>query len=407
MTHEEFIQEVAKYVIKYAYLYGITVHSPIIAQAILESNWGESRLSAEYHNYFGLKTGSNWNGRAVNLKTSEEYTPGVHTQIRDDFRVYDNMEEGIKGYFEFIQYARYKNLKGITDPEDYLITIKEDGYATSSKYVENNMALIRQYNLTKYDEVSTMPTNGTTAQDIIKTMAGWVGLDRATGTHKVIIDTYNAYTPRARGYKVTYQDEYCDTTVSAAFIKNNAVALIGGTECGVEEHIKLFQKAGIWIEDGTITPKPGDIITYNWDKASQPNDGYADHIGVVEKVTGSVISVIEGNMSGKVGRRNISVGWGYIRGYARPKYAEAEPTPAPSDEIDREVKWTGTVRNCGALNVRKWAGTENPLCQTFGPIKQGEEVGVCNSVKAMDGSTWYFINYKGKYGFSSAKYIFK
>ena len=400
MTKQEFIDAVAKAVVEYAPQYGICVHSPIIAQAILESNWELSTLSARYHNYFGLKTGSNWTGKAVNLKTFEEYTPGVHVQIRDDFRVYDSLEDGIRGYFEFIQYPRYKNLKGITDPEDYLQTIKDDGYATSSKYVENNMALIRQYNLTQYDEVETMPSNNVTAETILNTMRSWIGLDRARGTHHVIIDTYNAYTPRARGYKVTYSDEYCDTTVSAAFIKNNAVALIGGTECGVEEHIKIFKKAGIWIEDGSITPKAGDIICYNWDKASQPNDGYADHIGIVEKVTGKTITVIEGNMGGVVGRRNISVGWGYIRGYARPKYSSA-PAPTPPEE----VQWYGKVANCAYLNVRKWAGKENPLCETFGPLPKGAEVGVIKEMEAADGSAWYYILYNTKHGFVSAKYI--
>ena len=47
MTHEEFIEAVAEYVIKYAPQYGILVNSPIIAQAILESNWGDSKLSAQ------------------------------------------------------------------------------------------------------------------------------------------------------------------------------------------------------------------------------------------------------------------------------------------------------------------------------------------------------------------------
>ena len=406
MTHEEFIEAVAEYVIKYAPQYGILVNSPIIAQTILESNWGDSKLSAQYHNYFGLKTGSNWTGKAVNLKTSEEYTPGVHTQIRDDFRVYDSMEDGIKGYFDFIQYPRYKNLKGITDPQDYLETIREDGYATSYSYVQNNMALIKQYNLTKYDEVETMPSNTVTAETILNTMRSWIGLDRATGTHHVIIDTYNSYTPRARGYKVTYQDEYCDTTVSAAFIKNNAVSLIGGTECGVEEHIKIFKAAGIWIEDGSITPKVGDIITYNWDDSTQPNDGYADHIGIVEKVNGSTITVIEGNMSGKVGRRNISVGWGYIRGYARPKYSsQPEPAPEPSDD-PHTVKYYASVRDCAWLNVRQYPGKGQPLCKTFGPLPKGSEVGVCSTTTASNGDKWYLIKYNTKFGYCSAKYIY-
>ena len=81
-----------------------------------------------------------------------------------------------------------------------------------------------------------------TAQQIIDVMKSWIGLSRAKGTHKPIIDLYNSHYPLARGYKVSYTDDYCDTTVSAAFIKLSAVDLIGGTECGVEEHINLFKK---------------------------------------------------------------------------------------------------------------------------------------------------------------------
>ena len=88
---------------------------------------------------------------------------------------------------------------------------------------------------------------GVTAKQAVAVMDGWVGLSRAAGTHKPIIDLYNSHKPLARGYKVTYQDAYCDTTVSAVFIKLGAVNLIGGTECGVQNHIELFKKAGIWI----------------------------------------------------------------------------------------------------------------------------------------------------------------
>jgi hypothetical protein len=91
----------------------------------------------------------------------------------------------------------------------------------------------------------------------------------------------------------------------------------------VQEHINLFKKAGIWVEDGTVLPKPGYIVCYNWDTASQPNNGYADHIGIVEQVTSTSVIVIEGNMGHAVGRRSMPVGWGYIRGYAVPKYMTA------------------------------------------------------------------------------------
>lgn len=151
MTHKEFIEVIAKYVIKYANDYGIKVHSPIIAQAILESGWGGSTLASKYNNFFGLKCGGSWKGKSVNMATKEEYTVGTLTDIRANFRVYDSIEDGVKGYFEFINYSRYANLKGVEEPEEYCRRIKADGYATSSTYVTNLMRVIRDNNLTRFD----------------------------------------------------------------------------------------------------------------------------------------------------------------------------------------------------------------------------------------------------------------
>ena len=337
MSNQEFITDIAAYVQKYAASYGILIHSPIIAQAILESGWGKSKLAATYHNYFGLKCGTKWTGKSVNLSTQEEYTAGTLSTIKDNFRVFDSMEEGVKGYFEFIQLARYQNLKGITDPKTYLETIKADGYATSSTYVQNTYALVLQYSLTQYDgkEVNTM---GKTAQDVLNVMRSWTGYSEANGKHKEIIDLYNSVKPLPRGYAVQYNDEWCDTTVSAAAIKAGCSELIG-RECGVERHVDIFKSMGIWIEDGRITPQPGDIIVYNWDDATQPNDGYSDHIGYVEAVSGGTITAIEGNKGEAVGRRTIPVGWGYIRGFARPKYASSGSSTIKKSvtEVAKEV----------------------------------------------------------------------
>ena len=334
---KKFIEDIARYVQKYAKAYGIKVHSAIIAQAILESGWGESRLAAQYQNYFGLKCGTKWTGKSVNMTTQEEYEPGTLTTIKDNFRVYDNMEEGVKGYFEFIQLARYQNLRGITDPREYLQTIKNDGYATSSTYVENTMKLVTQYNLTKYDEKQEETTMGKTAQDVLNVMRGWLGYSEANGKFRQIIDLYNSVKPLPRGYAVKYSDEWCDTCVSAAGIAAGCSELIG-RECGCEQHVKIFQSMGIWIEDGTITPIPGDIILYNWDDGTQPNDGYSDHIGFVESVSGGKITCIEGNKGEAVARRVLSVGNGNIRGYARPKYASGGGAAKPSKSVTEVAK---------------------------------------------------------------------
>ena len=85
------------------------------------------------------------------MATKEEYKVGTLTNIRDNFRVYDSMEAGIKGYFNFINTSRYANLRGVKDPEEYIKRIKFDGYATSSKYVDNIMRVIRDNKLTRFD----------------------------------------------------------------------------------------------------------------------------------------------------------------------------------------------------------------------------------------------------------------
>lgn len=338
MNNKEFITMIAGLVGKYAGGYGIEVHSPIIAQAILESNWGKSRLAAEYHNYFGLKCGSKWTGKSVNMSTNEEYTVGTLTQINDNFRVYESVEEGVKGYFEFIGLARYQNLKGIADPRKYLETIKADGYATSSKYVDNNMRIVEQYNLLQYDKGEE--TMATLASAVIGQARAWIGRNEATGGHKEIIDTYNAHKPLARGYAVRYTDAWCATFVSAVAIKCGLTSIIP-TECGCGQMIALLKTLGEWVEDDRRTPNAGDIIFYDWDdNGTGDNTGWPDHVGIVESVSGKTITVIEGNISNSVGRRKLAVNGRYIRGYGVPKYEKetAQETPTKSvAEVAKEV----------------------------------------------------------------------
>jgi flagellum-specific peptidoglycan hydrolase FlgJ len=116
----------------------------VTAQACIESNYGRSTLSKNYHNYFGLKCGKNWKGKKASFKTKEEYKHGVLTTIVAEFRAYDSMEDGVKGYYEFVDTKRYANLKGVTNPTEYVRNIKEDGYATSYSYVSNVLNVVNQ-----------------------------------------------------------------------------------------------------------------------------------------------------------------------------------------------------------------------------------------------------------------------
>lgn len=311
---QKFIQQIAAYVQTYAASYGILVHSPIIAQAILESGWGESRLAAEYHNYFGLKCGSKWTGRSVNLTTQEEYQPGTLTTIKDNFRVYGSMEEGVKGYFEFIQLARYQNLKGITDPRKYLETIKADGYATSSDYAANVYALVEKYDLMQYDRQED------DRQKVINYLVQYIGIKEGSAEHKAILKVFND-SGLCKRYKMTVNDPWCATGVSAAFIASGLADIFPCVECSCENMINLAKKAGIWIEDDAYVPSKGGIILYDWqDSGVGDCTGWTDHVGIVESVINRVIRVIECNISNTVGYRTLAVNGRCIRGYIVPKY---------------------------------------------------------------------------------------
>ena len=158
------------------------------------------------------------------------------------------------------------------------------------------------------------------ASKVVNQAKAWIGRKESNGTHKEIIDVYNSHKPLARGYKVKYTDEWCATFVSAVSIKLGYTSVIP-TECSCQRMIDLFKKNGSWIENESRTPNVGDIIFYDWqDNGKGDNQGWSDHVGIVEKVSGGNIYIIEGNYSNAVQRRILSVNGKYIRGYGVPTY---------------------------------------------------------------------------------------
>lgn len=147
-----FIQNIAPIIQREGNSRGYKIVSTTIAQAIIEGACGTSSLAKTYHNHFGLKAGTAWKGKSVNLKTKEEYNVGIHVTIKDNFRVYDNDTEGVKGYYDFISTKRYSNLKQAIDYKQFAEYLKKDGYATSSTYVNTLCNTVKKYNLWQYDD---------------------------------------------------------------------------------------------------------------------------------------------------------------------------------------------------------------------------------------------------------------
>ena len=156
---------------------------------------------------------------------------------------------------------------------------------------------------------------------VLRAAASLVGARTGSAAHQQLVNDYNSIKPLPVGYEVKMTDDWCDVFVTTVFQREGLSGLIG-RECGVERHIQIFKRLGIWNENGASTPKAGDIITFNWDQDYQSNDGWADHIGIVERIENGLIHTIEGN-SGAVGtvKRNVyRIGHGNIRGFATPRY---------------------------------------------------------------------------------------
>ena len=81
--------------------------------------------------------------------------------------------------------------------------------------------------------------------------------------------------------------------------------------------VPWFQERGLW-QDNSYEPRPGDIIFFDWDDGGQ--DGYSDHVGIVEKVENGRIYTIEGNSGDSCRQNSYPVGYYEIYGYGTPAH---------------------------------------------------------------------------------------
>ncbi len=200
---------------------------------------------------------------------------------------------------------------------------------------------------------------GKYASKVVEQAVAWLGRKESNGSHKPIIDVYNSHKPLARGYKVRYTDEWCATFVSAVAIKLGYTDIIP-TECSCSKMIELLKKMDSWVESDSVTPKAGWLILYDWeDTGVGENKNAPNHIGIVEKVSGNTITVIEGNYNEAVKRRTLTVNGKFIRGYGAPKY-DAEPTVVEKPEVIYQVyadgRWLGEIKGYNNLNSNGYAG---------------------------------------------------
>lgn len=265
---------------------------------------------------------------------------------------------------------------------------------------------------------------------VVSIAQSYIGCKESDGSHKKIIDLYNSHKPLARGYAVKYTDAWCSTFASAVAIAAGLTGIIP-TECGCEKHIALFKALGSWQENDAYVPAPGDYIFYDWQDgtnyATTDNTGAADHVGIVEKVSGQTITVIEGNYSNAVKRRTLAVNGRYIRGYGVPKYGSGTASAAPAapaqtakptvtekkaeeaaQSLDKTLAGTYAVNAASGLHIRSGAGTSKA---SLAVLPNGTKVRNYGYYTLSGGVKWLYVQvtYNGVTytGFMSSQYLRK
>lgn len=153
LSKDEFIQRLLPHAKTLQEGYGV-LPSIIIGQAILESNWGQSQLSSEYNNLFGIK--SFGHPEKVTLDT-QEYVNGLWIVIQGDFRVYPNWEESMTDHTMLFvngvdwSPGKYEKVLSATSYREAALALQEAGYATDPDYANKVIQVIETYGLNQYD----------------------------------------------------------------------------------------------------------------------------------------------------------------------------------------------------------------------------------------------------------------
>ena len=267
-----------------------------------------------------------------------------------------------------------------------------------------------------------------TVDKVLKVAKGEVGYLEKRNANNLYNKTANAgsnnYTkygkemhevyPAVMDYPAYWCDAFVDWCFYKAYGISTAKSLIGGNfDDYTVNSAQMYKNKGAYHKKN---PQVGDQIFFN-------NGTHICHTGIVYKVDGSKVYTIEGNTSGASGvvangggvvKKSYPLSYNKIDGYGRPKYdksSSATTTHAnTSGGLNKTPKWVGKV-TASELNIRKGAGTQFGNLTPYPKLTKGTKVSVCDSMKASDGSTWYYIKISGskgdKHGFASSKYITK
>ena len=181
-----------------------------------------------------------------------------------------------------------------------------------------------------------------------------------------------------------------------------ALQIMGGGFYNCQSVTRHAKQKGTWHS----TPKKGALIIFR----------NGSHIGSVNSYDTTYVYTNEGNTSSAPGvvanggacrNKKYKLTDSAIDGYVWIDYGTTEDQKSTETavQLSKVPKWVGMV-NTAELNVRSWPGKENPTIKKYPYLAQNNLIDVCDTIKAADGSTWYYVRIVNKYyGFVAARYI--
>ncbi len=219
-TAKEYIEKYKDVAIKEMRLYKIPA-SITLAQGILESGSGNSRLAVKANNHFGIKCHKGWTGKSIYEDDDAK---------NECFRKYKNAEESFKDHSVFLstrtRYEALFELK-LTDYKGWAKGLKKAGYATNPKYPQLLIKLIEDNELYKYDEINNLIAE----KKQRKRKKSWMKKNRKDKKNNIEQDNKKANDVINPDFEPIEAEEFAlESANSRKLYKNNAVIYIIFTE---------------------------------------------------------------------------------------------------------------------------------------------------------------------------------
>lgn len=375
----------------YHFSYALNVEEAIKEARLCIDNVNKARLDPHVSIFFDFEYDTvkkaKEKGIILTKKECNEHTVAFCEEIKRLARnvgIYTNIDY-YKNWYNKDVLSKYDIwLADYKGKPDYSCIIQQYSDKGSVSGIKGPVDLDYFYNEEYKKEEKTMKLR----MEVVKLAVSWIGKKEADGTHKEIIDIYNSYKGKLpRGIKMTYTAPWCACTWSALAIKLGYTDIMP-IEISCGELIKKAKEMGIWKESDDYTALPGDAILYDWDDDGiGDNTGWPDHVGVIEKVSNGVFTVIEGNKNDVVGRRRIPINGKYIRGFITPNYdADVKEKEDPSNKKNTSLKkdkWVVTAAN--SLNCREKPDINSGKITIF---KNGTELDGTGKTEIVNDTKW-------------------